>query len=573
MAKQDDYDYGPRAGLLAGFNGWHLLVAILLAGLGLGLFALLQFQGLQTPAVMEQATIARRLAAGEGFTAQVIRPFDLWLLDVPAAELPTSIPVLWQAPLYPHVLSWTLRLVRPAYRFTARGILDAEVRAIVPLGIVLLLLCAMVTFLLAHALFGEKGAGLAALVFLVSPLSLRLLLEGGALPLAMLLATASVLLAWWAIAYSFHETHLWRPPLYAAIAGVLAGLLFVTAYAGIWIGMGVGIFLCLNVQRWRWAVVAIFVGAFLVVILPWGTGSPSAGWWGVSAYPYAALLETRLFPGDTFLRETNPVLRNWQVVQAMREGLATRYEALFRGDMLRSAGIVMVFFLVSLFCREERHWQQHSKWIAAGLLLLLPLFPPVLGCPHGSWVALYPILTIFGVQTLLRILDREDYFDVSVRPALLGVFLGLCLLPSVMDVVRRDATSPYPPYHGPLQAYAAQWIDGEEILISDIPWSTAWYGQQPSLLWPESVADVRLYESIAGGIYLAGRQARAFTADVAWHPMRLMGIVPEDFPFRMGLFLPTGEREQILLIRESGGRASPDDGDGSALHATERNGL
>ena len=550
MRKQDDYDYGLRQGIFGDLNIWQVGVAVLLAVLGLSLYAIVQFQGVRDPAAMEQAHIARQLANGEGFTTQVMRPFDLWLIGLTPEEMPESIPALWHAPLYPHVLSRLFRFMRLDTVFTGRGVLMPEARAMVPLGIVLLILTSMIIWLLASSCFDERVARLAFVVLLVSPISLQIMLSGGALALAMFLSALSAYLAWLAIDSSFQAPHVWRVLLFSALAGILSGLLFLAHYAALLVGVGLLVWLALNLQRLRRIAVSLFAATMLVIVLPRLGMHREAGWWGLAAYPYGALLDTTMFSADSLLRDGDPVLRNWQVLQAIRDGIAARYMDFFTGRSLLGAGVIFIFFVAGLFGREERHWNQHAKWIVAGILFLLPVFPPVVGCPYGHWPVLFPLMVILGAQCFMRILDQEDFFDVGVRPVLFGFLVALCVLPSAIGLVQRDASSPYPPYHGPLQAYAAQWLPRDEVLLTDIPWATAWYGQQPSLLWPKSVEDAEAYLASLGGIYLADSAIQLPGTDPGWIYMRQEGVVPESLPFRTGLFLPAGERGQILLLPE-----------------------
>ncbi len=551
MRKQDDYEYGPRSVFWGNFTAWHLGAMVLLAVVGLCVYAFVQFRGVGVPAVMEQADIARQVASGEGFTTIVIRPFDLWLLDIPAEEVPRSVPALWQAPLYPYFLASVFRVVASDALFSGRGLMLAEAIGVIPLGIVVFVLMGVVTWYLARACLDDRVAGLAFVVLMVSPISLQLVLSGGALPLAMLFTVLSTFVAWQAISHSFRETRLWLVPLYAVLAGLFAGVLFLAHYAALLVGVGVLIWLGLNLQRLRWMSVVLFGISLLAIVVPRFLFVRTAGWWGLAAYPYGALLDTHVFPGDTLLRESAVVLRNWQITAAMREGIVARYQDLFSGQWFMGAGIILVFFLVGLFGREERHWNQHAKWIVAVVLFLLPAFPPVLGCSYGHWPILFPLIVIFGVQAFFRVLDQEDFFDAYTQPILIVFLIVLCVLPSAIGLVQRHGFAPYPPYHGPLQAYVSGQVSEDRILVSDIPPATAWYGQQPSLLWPRTVEQLSLYETVLGGVYLADRGGDLLREDAAWVYMRTDGVVPETLPFRVGLFLPSGEKEQILLLRET----------------------
>jgi len=532
-------------------EGLRVLLAALLAGGGLGLYALFQFRGLRSPVVMEQAEIARNLASGQGFVTQVVRPFDLWLLQRPAGDASGPIAALWQAPLYPHLLATVFRLVPPEFSFSRRGYLDAETQVIVPLSLLLVLLTAIVLWCLTRDVFDRTTAGWTALVFLVSPLSLRLVLEGGALPLAMLGCVLCIWLAWKAFASSMFGASPGKDLLWAGGAGVFAGLAVLTHYTALLMLAGCAVLLVFQLRRLRWLSVALYCLLALVVLVPWVVAHREAGWWGFMAYPYAALVDTVTFRGDHLLRDPAPILRSWLVTQAIRDGIATRYTEWLQGRMLAAAGFSVVFFLAGLFRREEHDWHQSGKWGLAVLFCLLPLLPQVSGSAASPVALLFPFMVMYGVHAFLRLLDAQDFFDPAIRPLCLGLFVGLCMLPALTGILQRNPAAPYPPYHGPLQRYATSWVADGSILVTDIPWATAWYGGRTSLLYPREAAMVAAYGDPVDAIYLAGKSDGDTPEDVAWERMRQDGIVPEMLPFTAGLFLPAETRDQILILRES----------------------
>ena len=93
-------------------EGWGaaLLRSFIVAALLLivfALYALRQFTGLHEPAAMEQAQLARNLAAGRGWTTYTIRPADLGALARADRAVPpgAGIPDVRQAPGWPAVLA------------------------------------------------------------------------------------------------------------------------------------------------------------------------------------------------------------------------------------------------------------------------------------------------------------------------------------------------------------------------------------------------------------------------------------------------------------------------------------
>jgi hypothetical protein len=99
-------------------------------------------------------------------------------------------------------------------------------------------------------------------------------------------------------------------------------------------------------------------------------------------------------------------------------------------------------------------------------------------------------------------------------------------------------------------------MTGDEILCTDMPWATAWYGGRTSLLLPKTTADVQTLRAAGlplAGIYLTPETSNlpyaltlASGANREWLAL-VNGRVPADFPFQHGLSFPPGSHDQIFL--------------------------
>lgn len=551
----DDDPYaatGSRIAPMMRLGFYALLFVALAAG-----YALSQFRGLREPVAMESAQIARHLAEGRGFVTACARPFDLWYLQarerLPAAADDAPIPVLWTAPGLPLLQAGLLWLVRPAYAVDAAGggmLVPAETRVLVPLGVGLLLLTVLAVWLLGRVLFGDRVALPAAAAYAVSDLALAGSLSG----LPPTLSAPALMLALWlailAVRRSATVEQGWGVAGLIVLAGLCAAVAVLADYAMLVAALAVAALLGIELQRRRWLLLPLFVLVVLLALAPWAMRNLAAGTGLLGAWPYAALRGTALFPGDALERSVAPVFNAYRSTAAIRQGLAARLVALFNGTGFVRGGVMFCFFVLALFQRGEQSVARVLKGLAVAALVLLALLPPVPGTVAGSsWIVLYPLMVVFGMGAFVQALDREEFFDAAMRPLLMGLLLLLCLLPAGLRMVQGGASA-YPPYYAPIQHFVGGVPGDGELLLTDIPWATAWYGGCKSVLLPNQPDDVAALAGAGwqqvGGLYLTGSAGD----DPLWTLMRLGRQVPDSVPLRSGVSLPVGRTDQLLLTRE-----------------------
>lgn len=552
----DDDPYAASGNRMSGLlrlGSYGLVFAVLAT-----VYALSQFRGLREPVAMECAQIARHLAEGRGFVTDCARPFDLWYLQA-RERLPAtgaSVPVLWTAPGLPLLQAGLLRLVRPAYAVDAAAggrLVPAETQVLVPLGVVLLLLTVLAVWLLGRVLFSDRVALPAAAAYAVSDLALSGSLSG--LPLT--LAAPALMLAFWlailAVRRSATVEQGWGVAGLTMLAGLCAAVAVLADYAMLVAALAVAVLLGLELQRRRWLLLPLFVLVVLLALAPWLLRNLAAGTGVLGAWPYSALRETALFPGEALDRSAAPVFNAYRSSAAIRQGLAARLVTLFSGTGFVRGGVLFCFFMLALFQRSEQSFVRALKWLVVAALVLLALLPPVPGTVSGAgWVALHPLIVVFGMAAFLQALDHEEFFDAAVHPLLLALLLVLCLLPAGLRMV-RGAASAYPPYYAPIQHFVGGVPGAGELLLTDIPWATAWYGGCKSVLLPNKPGDVTALAGVdweqVGGLYLTGT-TNGGPDDDSWALMRLGRQVPESVPLRSGVSLPVDRTDQLLLTRK-----------------------
>jgi hypothetical protein len=105
-----------------------------------------------------------------------------------------------------------------------------------------------------------------------------------------------------------------------------------------------------------------------------------------------------------------------------------------------------------------------------------------------------------------------------------------------------------------------------ELICTDMPWATAWYGNRTSILLPSTLDDyyeINDYRKYISGLYITTlTKDRPFVSELVdgsekdWFPIT-MGRLPEQLPLKQGFQL--NKNDQIFLtdsVRWGGGGSS-----------------
>jgi hypothetical protein len=94
-------------------------------------------------------------------------------------------------------------------------------------------------------------------------------------------------------------------------------------------------------------------------------------------------------------------------------------------------------------------------------------------------ILLVPLVFIYGVSLFLILLDQMVLPLRELRLVVKIVFVGLCCAPMIFALLPpRPSPVVYPPYYPPQIQTVAGWMKPNELMMSDIPWAVAWYGQR-----------------------------------------------------------------------------------------------
>jgi hypothetical protein len=285
------------------------------------------------------------------------------------------------------------------------------------------------------------------------------------------------------------------------------------------------------------------------VIAPWLLHNHHRGIGVLGARPYTAVSDSVLYRDDALARTVAPTFNSYRVSHAIRQKMISSVSETITGRGVAAGGIIVCFFVLALFHRYENPVVGGLKVFVLGSLALLALTSPLIGPPYAVFAALFPLVVLLGTSAFVDYLSREDVFVEGIETMLTWALVAACALPAVAQVVGvRPAV--YPPYYAPIQRFVCSLVQDEEVLYTDIPWATAWYGDRTSILLPNVISDVETihdgWEHV-GGVYLTSETGnRAAGDDATWRPL-LHQQVPESVPLRHAIQLPANTADQLFL--------------------------
>ncbi len=496
----------------------YLLVFVAAAMLML-LYDLREYHNFSAPEAMDGAQVARNLAEGNGFSTEYIRPFSLFLIQrhnhgmlastnsaTDFAEVYRPHPDLANAPVYPLLLAGMMKISAPEWKvemhksFWSEGGNFRRYKpefAVAIFNQLLLFLVAWLTFLVARKLFDAQAAWLAAVLVFGSEILWQFSVSG----LSTLLLMVFILGLVWCLLKIEEQarTELPEAPespnarrlfILAGIAGLIIGLGMLTRYSFGWMIVPVAFFLALFGGSRRMGLVVAAGLVCVIVVSPWilrnvlVSGTP----FGIAGF--AMLENTDAFPGANLMQSTNPELSlNWVFPFFKKFVLNTR--DIFQGTLPHVAGswLSILFFaglllgLRNVAARRLRYFTLMCLGVfvlvqAAGATQLSEITPTFNS--ENLLIMFMPLAVIFAVGFFLTLVNQMELPIVEMRYGVMALLGIIACLPLALTLMQKKI-SPlvYPPYHPPEIQKIGNWMSKDELLMSDIPWAIAWYGDRP----------------------------------------------------------------------------------------------
>ncbi len=536
----------------------------------------LTYRGLDQPAAMDQAQIARSVAQGQGFVTKFLRPIEVVSrANMAKEDNPISFDSFRDtnhAPLNITAMAIALKLTgmddfESCRLLEGTGYVYAPDRVIAAVSMVFFVLAMVLSYMLAARLFDEVVACASCCFLALSDLLLQYSVSGLPQPL-MMCCMLGALHAMLSACRAYNEEKRYWALLYVVLAFICTGLLCLSGWMGLWPAMGLLLFCCFYFRpAGSYALAASgILGLFLLApavfnYLEHGSvlGNAMLGLYnsfgnGEELAMRAADLNNR--PMDAsyfalkFLGHTFGQLRSMYVNM---------------GSI-----IVVPFFLLAILNHYRRSdvnamkWSVFSMWaISCVGMALFGVDAPL----HESQLAVLfaPVFTAYGIALVFNFLARAPrHPDVTFNQVRgLAMFIMVCVsagpflatLPKdiYMGIWLGDKGRPhFPPYYPPaLNDRLVNVTSPEEVIVTDQPWAVAWYANRKALWIPTSIDG--LVSQIEPALQKGGTQVQGFLITPSSHsaiakevtgtPGGVAGIVAD-----MGDFAPLALEGKILQL-------------------------
>jgi hypothetical protein len=159
---------------------------------------------------------------------------------------------------------------------------------------------------------------------------------------------------------------------------------------------------------------------------------------------------------------------------------------------LGGAGWIGAFFLVSLFLRFRSPALARLRLFLVFSLVLL-VFVQAGGRTHLSQatplintenllILLIPAVALFGTALFFMLLDQLELAIVEMRHLIIILFLVATSGQLIATLLPpRAYPLNYPPYLPPWIRETSALLTPKELMMSDMPWAVAWYGNRSSV--------------------------------------------------------------------------------------------
>ena len=494
-------------------------LAVLLAFVALVIvYNVREYRNFSSPEAMELSQLARNVSEGKGFTTQSIRPLSLAMVGAQRSEInddPMMItqphPDLTHPPVYPFVLSLWMKVM--PFQYDIPSLRAENFRRYQPevlisfLNQLFFIVSGIVLFFVSRQLFDSSVAWLSTAVFFGSDVLWRFSISGLTTMLSILffIILVACLVAMERASRATgeddedeeDESHPkprsmgWYLGI-AALTGLMIGLGSLTRYSFLWLLLPSLLFIGVFVKSHKLPVLLTALAVSLLLVGPWLVRNYQVGGtlFGISSYNL--VMDTNDFPQDRLERSMTSNISSPDFSGYVRKLLVNAPEIITEQLPTLGGSWMSMFFFVGLMIPFSNQGLRHLRFFAVASLVVLvivqalgrtymsELSPLINGQNHLILIA--PILFMFGAALFFTLLDQLPLpFDGARNVVIVGVFLVVSS-PLVLRLLPPKTTPiVYPPYSPPLIQEIGYWNDSEELIMSDIPWAVAWYGDRPCL--------------------------------------------------------------------------------------------
>ena len=542
---------------------------------GILVFTATQFIAFSEPEAMEYAQLGRNLAETGTLTTQVVRPSTMRFLiertggTVEEEEGGTrqvggdprieSHPDILHPPVYPVLLAGWFKLLGTNFQDVPQGGKYPPELAIVALNHIFAVATGILVWLIGRMLFSPRVGFLAMTVFFLSDMVWRNSISGLNITVAGFLVTAACYFA--LVAVSRQEAGASKPRWiipFLATAG-LCVLMVLTRYGTAVMIPALALYFWIGFPRRGGSLALLLLALCAVGVSPWLMRNVQVSGAPLGFLTETPFIDTRAFLGDSFERTLAPGLEEMSFME-QAEMIQRKWfrntEDLYRKQLsILGDGLLICLFVTAFFHRFVRRNVHQFRWC---ILLALVLFLGLAGYFTVQTERLiylfWPMVILYALAFYYYMLDRLNLPMAVQRLAITTLVVLLSAAPLVMNLMRRESY-PYPPYLRPYITYVSDLLEPSELMCTDIPWATAWYGNRDSLLLPQNIDEFYEIHDLVkhvGALYFTTEtRNRPFIRGLvlgkerSWFPIQQMQM-PANFPLQLGTYLLQGD--QLLLI-------------------------
>jgi hypothetical protein len=476
-----------------------LFLFLALAGLAAA-YNVREFKNFSNPEAMDSAQIARNIANGEGYTTKMVRPLSIKLMQLHQGEavdpFKGGFPELSHAPMYPLLQAAVMKILPFKYNIADGATFMRYQPEVLLAGFNQFLFAALLLslFFLARRLF-DLGVALTTVGALaLTELFWRYSVSG--LPTIFLaLVTVWLVSCLTSIEQRIREgtaTDKWVIGMSVAV-GLLFAIGAMTRYSYAWLALPTIGYAAATFGPKRGVTIT---AALVFLALAWGPWcfrnyTISGRIFGTAGF--AAMEGTQYFPKDRWQRSMSQNmdfdLNKVTMDQYTKKFLVGVGESL-RNEVPKMGGSwLSALFLAGLLAPFRNPGLRRLRYFLIGSIALF-ICVQSLGRTYISemspevnseslLILLAPLAFMFGVALFYTILDQIPFEMPQYRTAAVAAFVVVMSLPLIFTFLPpRSFPVAYPPYYPPYIKQIGNWTKPDELLMSDMPWAMAWYGDR-----------------------------------------------------------------------------------------------
>jgi 4-amino-4-deoxy-L-arabinose transferase-like glycosyltransferase len=520
------------------------------------------YRNFNTQEAMDAAQVAHNVAEGRGYTTQFIRPLAIHLFEganTNSAKWDVSMPDISTPPVYPVMLAGLMKVL--PFHFAAQQKNFASFQPelwICVFNQVLFFVSVVLLFKLARRMFDASVAWFSAVLFAASEVFWHFSVSGLSTMLLIAIVLGIATCLWLIDDEDRKETpRKGRIVALAIVTGLLIGAAGLTRYSMVLLLAPVLFIMGAFLTRSRAVVLPIIAIVSLAVVGPWLARNYQLSGKFFGTAGYSIYSGTVAFPEDRIERSVDPAIGLALLEpQDFAEKFLGNCRDILENDLPRLGGNwITAFFLVGLLLPFRNAGLSRLRYFVIFCLLLyvgveaigrthLTTDSPVVNS-ENLLVIFAPLVFMFGAALFFILLEQVSAANLELRFVLITFFVVICSLPYLFVFLPPPTYPVTTPYFPGFIQHAAHWMKPEELMMGDVPWAVAWYGDR-QCAWVTPNDDEQFFKvnsvKTVHAIYLTQRTTdRKFLSHMiiepnSWERFVLdswaHGEVPTDFPLR-----------------------------------------